>query len=148
MKMVGYLNGYGGSKPQIIQLTVTVVFRDQSNHPYITKMPRYFRRMFWLIRNPSYGFNWTVLATKPLPYNKFGYIGNLSCDTSGNNFGVCLSWIEGTVYFHFKAYLPTFKGKCLKLRFGWNLSNSLLDLSYPNKVLKYCFTCNPFKSYQ
>lgn len=31
-------------------------FNKPSLHPYITKMPRYIRRVLWLIRNPSYVF--------------------------------------------------------------------------------------------
>ena len=31
---------------------------------------KYINRMFWMIRNPSYGFDWTVLAFNPEP----GYV--------------------------------------------------------------------------
>lgn len=98
--------------------------------------------MFWLIRNPAYGFSWTVLATKPLPYK---FYGNLYAKDKIGMYGWCYSWVEGTKYFHLKAYLPTVFGKCLKFRFGWNLANSLIDKSYPEKVIKYC---NPFKEPQ
>lgn len=112
-------------------------FNTPSKHPYITKMPRYWRRVFWLIRNPSYGFNWTVLATKP-----YKYYGDLFAK---DKVGWCFSWIVDTKYFHF---VSTLFGKYLKFRIGWNLANSLIDKTYKGNIIKYCFTCNPFKSAQ
>lgn len=123
-------------------------WQDVNKHPYVTKLPRYIRRMLWLIRNHSYGFNWTVLATKPLPSNPYHYLGDLYAKDKEGMFGWCFSWIEDTHYFHLKIYQKTIFGKCLKFRIGWNLTNSLIDKSYPNKVIKYCFTCNPFKTPQ
>lgn len=41
-------------------------WRNTSKHPCVNKLPRYLRQVLWLWRNPSYGFNWTVLATRPL----------------------------------------------------------------------------------
>ena len=101
--------------------------------------------MFWLIRNPAYGFSWTVLATKSLPNNPYRFYGNLYAKDKIGMYGWCYSWVEDTKYFHFKAYLPTIFGKCLKFR---NLANSLIDKSYPGKAIKYCFTCNQFKEPQ
>ena len=122
-------------------------WKDISKHPYVNKLPRYCRQVLWLIRNPSYAFNWTVLATRPLPDNPYHYLGNIRCDMEDGKWGWCFSWVEDTRYFHLKVYQKTCFGKCLKFRIGWNLANSLIDDSYPNKVIKYCFTCNPFKSY-
>lgn len=123
-------------------------FNTPSKHPYITKMPRYIRQMFWLIRNPSYGFNWTVLATKPLPNNPAKFIGDLYAKGKVGKYGWCFSWITKTKYFHLKIYQPTIFGKCLKFRIGWNLSNAIQNKTYSGKTIKYCFTCNPFKSPQ
>lgn len=122
-------------------------FNTPSKHPYITKMPRHWRRVFWLIRNPAYGFSWTVLATSPLPGNPYRFAGDLMAKDRAGQFGWCFSWIEGTHYFHLKVYQKTLLGKCLKFRIGWNLAQSLMNKTYPGKVIKYCFTCNPFKSY-
>lgn len=122
-------------------------WKDVGKHPYINKLPRYLRQMFWLIRNPAYGFSWTVLATSPLPDKPYHYFGDLYAKDREGQFGWCFSWIEDTHYFHLKVYKKTIFGKCLKFRIGWNLANSLIDKSYPNKVIKYCFTCNPFKAY-
>lgn len=123
-------------------------WKDTSNHPYINKLPRYLRQVLWLIRNPAYGFSWTVLATSPLPSNPYHYFGDLYAKDKEGMFGWCFSWIEDTHYFHLKIYQKTIFSKCLKFRIGWNLTNSLIDKSYPNKVIKYCFTCNPFKTPQ
>lgn len=121
-------------------------FNKPSAHPIITRMPQYWRRVFWLIRNPSYGFNWTVLATKALPNNPYRFFGNLQAKDSVGMYGWCFSWVTGTMYFHLKIYQPTIFGKCLKFRIGWNLANSLMNNAYAGQKIKYCFTCNPFKS--
>lgn len=123
-------------------------FNTPSKHPIITRLPRYIRRALWLIRNPSYGFNWTVLATRPLPANPYRYFGDINAKDKVGLYGWCFSYVTGTRYFHLKVYKPTIFGKCLKFRIGWNLSNALMNGTYAGQEIKYCFTCNPFKSPQ
>lgn len=119
-------------------------WQDVSKHPTVNSLPRYLRRVLWLIRNPSYGFSWTVLATKELPEGYVSY-GNIYADDSGSNWGWHFAYVKNTQYFVIRVYYPTIFGKCLKARFGWNLASALRNNDYIGKHIKYVFTCNPLK---
>jgi len=121
-------------------------WQNTTRHPFVNKLPRYFRRVLWLIRNPSYGFNCTVLATKPLPEGFISY-GNLKISDKGV-WGANFAYVKNTQYFVVRAYCPTIFGKCLKFRFGWNLATALDSNQYVGERIKYVFTCNPLKSIQ
>lgn len=121
-------------------------WKSTKKHPTVNKLPRYVRRVLWLIRNPSYGFNSTVLATSPLQEGFVSY-GNLKISDKGV-WGVNFAYVKNTPYFVLRVYYPTLFGKCLKFRIGWNLATALDSNQYVGERIKYCFTCNPFKSIQ
>jgi hypothetical protein len=118
-------------------------WKDPTKHPYISKLPRYWRRVFWLYRNPAYQFNWSVLATSYLKENAIIY-GNIDADCKTGKMGWC--YCRSGMWYEFKWYTETVFGKCLKFRIGWAMSSAISDDNYVNKKFKYCFTCNPFKS--
>ena len=120
-------------------------WQNKSKHPFINRMPRYWRQVFWLIRNPSYGFNWTVLATSKLPDAGYVTFGRLEISDKGI-WGVNFAYIKTTPYFVSRAYVPTIFGKCMKFRFGWNIATPLMGNNYQGTVIKYVTTFNPLKS--
>ena len=108
--------------------------------------PKYIRRVLWLIRNPAYGFSWTVLAAKPDHGTKIVTLGNINSGDGPYVKGWSFTYVEGYHYFHFRLFLPTFKGMCLQFRFGWKMKG---DAKYLHEVgtapYKFNFTFNPFK---
>ena len=118
---------------------------DAAKHPWINSLPVYFRQVFWLIRNPSYGFNSTVLATDVLPDEGYVTFGRLDISDKGV-WGLNFAYIKTTPYFVIRAYFPTLFGKCMKFRFGWNIATPLMNNNYQGTVIKYVTTFNPFKS--
>ena len=118
---------------------------DTTKHPWINLLPVYFRQVFWLIRNPSYGFNSTVLATDVLPDEGYVTFGRLDISDKGI-WGINFAYVKTTPYFVIRAYLPMGFGKCFKFRFGWNLATALMNNNYRGMVIKYVNTFQPFKS--
>ncbi len=121
------------------------VWQSSDKHPWINKQPVYIRQVLWLIRNSSYGFNSTVLATKPLP--DYGYVtfGRLDISDKGV-WGLNFAYVKETPYFVMRAYFPIGFGKCMKFRFGWNIATPLMNNNYQGKMIKYVTTFSPFKS--
>ena len=118
-------------------------WRDKSKHPIVNKLPRYIRRVLWLYRNPSYGFNWTVLASKPLPA-RWSCKGRLDCDRS---LGVS-SWvyINCGKYWQLRVYLKyPFINYCAQLNIGWNMHEMCVKGTQEGVRAKYRFTPHPFK---
>ena len=118
-------------------------WQDVSKHPYVNKLPRYFRRMLWICRNPSYGFNWTVLASKPLPIG-FEYSGRLDCSRSLKE--TSYVFIKCGDYFHYRLYLKyPFINYCFQVNIGWNMHEMCIRDTYVGQKAKYRFTPHPFK---
>lgn len=118
-------------------------WNDASQHPLVTKLPRYLRQVLWLFRNPSYGFNWTVLASKPLP-KSWSYRGNIKCDRSLGK----TSWVYVACggYWQFRCYLKYPKiNYCFQINIGWNLHEMCLNGAQEGQRAKYRFTPHPFK---
>lgn len=118
-------------------------WRNVNKHPLVNKLPRYFRQVLWLIRNPSYGFDWTVTASKPLsgPYK---LIGDRYCD---RNLGRT-TWVYVTCdgYWHFRLYLKyPFTNYCFQLNLGWDMREKCVRNTYLGKRMKYRFTPHPWK---
>lgn len=109
--------------------------------------PQYLQRIIWLIRNPAYGFSWSVLAARPPLGTKIITFGNLYSGDDPYVPGWSFSYIEGTHYFHVRAFIKTIPGKCLKSRLGWKFkgdSRNYQQVTTP--PYKYTFTFNPFKA--
>jgi len=81
----------------------------------------YFGRLGWLLRNPGQGFERTSYV-----------VANIQTDavvrTYGNPFikdkpngvhGYCVTIIDN--YWGFYAIIPLWKGRCMKVKLGWNL---------------------------
>lgn len=123
-------------------------FNNPVKHPYITKMPQYIRRVLWLWRNPSYGFNWTVLASDPLP-SRWSYCGDLDCDKSKLTESRRLTWIMVRCgkYFHFRWYWKyPMIDRCIQLNMGWNMHIICVNGVQKGVKAKYRFTPHPFRS--
>lgn len=118
-------------------------WKDISQHPFVTKLPRYLRQVLWLFRNPSYGFNWTVLVSKPLPKD-WSYRGNIKCDRSLDK----TSWVYVTCgkYWQFRCYLKYPKiNYCFQINIGWNIHEMCVNGAQEGQKAKYRFTPHPFK---
>lgn len=118
-------------------------WRNASKHPYVNKLPRYLRQVLWLWRNPSYGFNWTVLATRPLPAT-WSYLGNIECDRSL----LKTSWVlvRCGIYFHFRIYIKyPLINRCIQLNMGWNMHLACKSNTQTGMKAKYRFTPHPFR---
>lgn len=116
------------------------------NNVVSRRFPRYIRRILWLIRNPAYGFSWSVISANPKKGTKINTYGDINSGDDPFKVGWSFTYAEGTPYFHVRLFLPTIKGKCLKARFGWKMKN---DAKFHNMVktapYKFNFTFNPFK---
>lgn len=118
-------------------------WQNVNKHPIVNKLPRYMRRVLWLIRNPSYGFNWTILASEPLP-KEWKFKGDITCDRSLDK----TSWVYITCgnYWHFRCYLKYPKiNYCFQLNVGWNLHEMCVNGVHEGQKAKYRFTPHPFK---
>lgn len=108
---------------------------------------KYLRRVIWLIRNPAYGFSWTVLSAKVDAGTPITYKGDLRSGDDPFKTGYTFMYIKGTPYYQVRFTLPTIKGKCLKARLGWKMFG---DIKWGTPVVKnspykYTYTFNPFK---
>lgn len=107
---------------------------------------RYLQRVIWLMRNPAYGFSWTVLACKVGAGVPIDVWGNLNANDDPYLAGWSFSRIRGTHYWQVRFFIKTIPGKCLKARFGWKMKHDALHLGRTSgQPYKYTFTFNPFK---
>lgn len=107
------------------------------------KWPKYLRRVFWLWRNPAYGFAWSVLSYQPKgpEYNWYGSI-KLCEEVTGDGFGWYFLLLPSGV-FQFSFRKPFLFGKQLRFRFGWKLVGLATHGNWETRK-KYVFTFNPF----
>jgi len=123
-------------------------FNDPSKHPYIVRLSQYIRRVLWLWRNPSYGFNWRYLCTHILP-KEWSYSGDLDCSRSvlSDTRRSTYIMIHCDGYFHFRWYWKyPHIDKCIQLNMGWNMHEMCRNGTQTGRVAKYRFTPHPFKS--
>ena len=108
---------------------------------------KYARRVMWLVRNPAYGFSWSVLAARPNKGTEIVTYGNLNANDDPYKAGWSFTWVKGTPYFHIRGFIKTVPGKCLKARFGWKMKyDALMFGRVVNSPYKFNFTFNPFKA--
>lgn len=108
---------------------------------------RYVRRMMWIIRNPAYGFSWSVLAARPSQGTTIRTAGNLSSNDDPYQPGWSFTWIPGTHYWQVRGFIKTVPGRCLKARFGWKMKyDAYVWGEVQNVPYKFTFTLNPFKA--
>ncbi|QAX96192.1 hypothetical protein [Vibrio phage vB_VmeM-Yong XC32] len=113
----------------------------KGTHPYL-------QRVYWLWRNPAYGFSWGLLAYQSIKGMKIHTLGDIKAKDDPYKAGWSISWTEDKKAFQVRAFVPTIPGKCLKFRFGWKLRwlvNDCNGIANGSKR-KFVFTCNPFKS--
>lgn len=116
-------------------------FNDQNQHPVIVKLPRYIRRMLWLIRNPAYGFAWTVLAYKP-ESPAYKWSGSFADGVNDGHGWFFMRQPSG--HFQFSMRYQWIFGRYFYLRFGWKiigLASQKGDNWLERK--KFVFTLNP-----
>lgn len=119
-------------------------WRSISEHPTVNKLPRYFRQVLWLLRNPSYGFDWTVMASKPLPAT-YTLHGDPACDKKLRK----TTWVYVVCggYWHFRIYIKYPRiNRCFQLNLGWNLHPLCVSGKQEGQRAKYRFTPHPFRS--
>lgn len=96
--------------------TLHAPFKD--NLDTLTEMQRYINRTMWLLRNPAYGFAWSVLATTPPKNSAIITIGDATVnDGVAGKAGWYLSTTTGA--FRFRTVIPTIKGHCFMMDCGW-----------------------------
>jgi hypothetical protein len=102
--------------------------------------------MLWLIRNPAYGFSWSVLACHIEQGETIVVKGDLDSNDDPYKAGWSFTYIKGTHYYQIRAFIKTLPGKCLKFRLGWKMRYDAKTYGYTkNTPYKYTFTSNPFK---
>lgn len=107
-------------------------------------LPRYWQIVRWAMRNPAYGFAWNVLAANIPEDEIFKVYGDIYAKENPFKSGwTFIITKEG--YFCFRLFLPTFKGKCLKARYGWKLRGRAINYPSHTTRCKYVITFNPFK---
>ena len=89
-----------------------------SSHPCIQN---YFGRLGWLLRNPAQGFERaSYVVAHILPSDSVKTYGNPYIkDKPNGKHGYCLTIID--TYWGFYAIIPLWKGRCAKVKIGWNL---------------------------
>lgn len=116
-------------------------FNDPIQHPIITRLPRYIRRSLWLIRNPAYGYAWTVLAYQPKTpeYVWKGSYRNGETEGSGWFF-----MFQNDGHFQFCTRQKYLFNRYFYFRFGWKILGLATHKgdNYLEKK-KFVFTLNP-----
>lgn len=117
-------------------------FNDPAQHPFIARLPRYIRRTLWLIRNPAYGFAWSVLAYQPRS-GTFDWRGSYPVGKVSGYGWYMMSQSDG--HFQFYTRVKSLFGKQLMFRFGWKIIG-LATHGGDNWLerKKFVFTFNPF----
>lgn len=107
-------------------------FRKKLPEPF----QRYVGRVGWLIRNPGYGMETTVIAAKQ-PLEQFKYWGNRNIK---NGAEPVYGWLIVTsgIYWNVYVILPSIFGKTFRLYLGWKLRNGE---NYP--FYQYALFFNP-----
>lgn len=103
------------------------------------KWPRYIRRVIWLIRNPAYGFAWSVLSYQPKT-SEFTWMGSLTPATRKG-----LGWFflyQPDGHFQYSVRLSSLPGRVFYFRFGWKIIGLATDTGNKGRQ-KYVFTLNP-----
>lgn len=113
-------------------------FNDPNQHPIIVRLPRYVRRTLWLIRNPAYGFAWSVLAYTPKDAD-YHWRGSLTPATQ-KGFGWWFIW-QDDGHFEFSTRIESLPGRLFYFRFGWKIVG--LATGGHTGRQKFVFTLNP-----
>ena len=94
----------------------------QSEHaPFLgaqTGWRRYINRVFWLWRNPAYGFDIRVCGATLVPGDAVGYWGTLNTSDQGTP-GCFIGWCDG--YWDFYLVWRYSTNYCFRFRAGWKL---------------------------
>lgn len=107
---------------------------------------RYARRVMWIIRNPAYGFSWSVLAARVESGIPIDTWGDLSSNDDPYRAGWSFTRIRGTHYWQVRVFIKTVPGKCLKARLGWKMKGDAYEFGETRRApYKFTFTFNPFK---
>lgn len=113
------------------------------------RYPQYYRRVRWLLRNPAYGFAWSVLSYNPKTLD-FRWIGSLTPATR-KSAGWFLIWqedghFEYSVKFRslpeLKLWKWTIRERMFYFRSGWKIVGLATDTGWKGDQ-KYVFTINP-----
>ncbi|MGL4756287.1 MAG: DUF7338 family protein [Aeromonadaceae bacterium] len=102
------------------------------------KWPRYVRRVLWLIRNPAYGFAWSVLAYDPTAFS-YHWRGSLTPATQ-KGLGWWFIW-QDDGHFEFSTRIESLPGRLFYFRFGWKIIG--LATGGNTGRQKFVFTLNP-----
>jgi hypothetical protein len=102
------------------------------------KWPRYVRRVLWLIRNPAYGFAWSVLAYTPKTLDYF-WLGSLTPATR-HGLGWFFIW-QPDGHFEYSVRAMSLPGRLFYFRFGWKIIG--LATGGNTGAQKMVFTLNP-----
>ena len=94
---------------------------DGWRNEHLVGWPRYLKRVFWLWRNPAYGFEWTgPLAAKITKDMEVTVLGDPWIKNRDNaRAGAYLCQVGP--YWNDKSIYPLFGDLCLMLEFGWKL---------------------------
>lgn len=103
-----------------------------------SKWPRYVRRVLWLIRNPAYGFAWSVLAYDPKGID-YHWRGSLTPATQ-KGLGWWFIW-QDDGHFEFSIRIESLPGRLFYFRFGWKIIG--LATGGNTGRQKFVFTLNP-----
>lgn len=106
---------------------------------------KYLYALFWLARNPAYGFD-SFVGIKINP----GFIYHSKGDEKVGNVPLHEGWVyrtlrntDGTKAWQFYLIKRLTNTKCLKLNFGWKLWSELKV----GQIRSLAVTCNPFTKY-
>lgn len=103
--------------------------------------PKYYRRVRWLIRNPAYGFAWTVLAYTPQNLD-YKWVGSLAPETR-KGMGYFFMW-QDNGYFEYSIRIKLTNSKCFYFRCGWKIIG--LATGGNTGKQKMIFTIQPLSS--
>lgn len=114
---------------------------DSGHVERCTGYPRYVQRVLWLIRNPAYGFAWSVLAYQPKSKD-FNWKGSLGY-TNGKEHGFGWYFItQPDGHFQFFVRKPSVFGQQFYFRFGWKIIGIATAGTWHERK-KFVFTLNP-----
>jgi len=118
-----------------------------------TRPDSYLTRVTWLLRNPGYGFEWSILAStvNEIPRLIFGKAE--ITDTAFSNRLAVPGWYglstnDAWEFYWIRPY-PLGINRCFRLRLGWKLGGFLNDPCYwklGGKAM-YCFSLRPWAHY-
>jgi len=116
-------------------------WQDPAVHPWMCRLPPFWKRVCWMWRNPGGGFD--IGPAGATIDQCIRWRGNPDTSNQGGSGGVCVAWASQA----WMVYIVIPYGShCFRAYLGWKLMDAVHDSNFTGR-LPLVFSINPFMGY-